>query len=36
MQPHHWMMLLLVFVIGYLLGVAKPQFGQGLISQIGA
>jgi hypothetical protein len=27
-------MLALVFVIGYLAGVWKPQYGQGIVSQI--
>jgi hypothetical protein len=35
MLPRHWLMLLVVFIVGYLAGVWKPQFGQGVVSQIG-
>lgn len=34
MEKQHWLMLAVIFVVGYLAGVWKPQYGQGLISKI--
>lgn len=34
-MPKHWVMFGVVLLVGYLLGVWKPMYGQALISKLG-
>lgn len=36
MKPNHWLMLVIVLIIGYLIGVKFPATGQNLLSKVGA
>lgn len=35
MQQHHWLLLLLVFLVAYFVGVKFPSVGQTALSKIG-
>ncbi len=35
MKPGHWVTIVIVLVIGYLVGVKFPATGQGILSKVG-
>lgn len=32
MKGQHWVMIIVVFLVGYLAGVWQPSYGQGIVS----
>jgi hypothetical protein len=36
MQNRHWLMLIIVLLLGYVLGIKFPATGQNLLSKVGA
>ncbi len=34
MKSHHWLMVVVILVVGYLIGVWMPQYGQGIVAKL--